>query len=227
MRNWALCLLCISFLIPFGIQAQSNISKPTFTKPGDIRDAFRSQNCKVLVGFDSRRSFVSTLDVNVFGFRAGLDFDGLVRIGGGLYSLFSKIEQQYVLPDPVTGSDNSFTARLRFNYVTFFFEPILMRSKRWEFSLPWHIGIGDTFFEGAGFEARQPRTILLTEASLIGQYKIFQWIGVGAGFGYRRFLKGNNFQGYNFHAPIYMFNLKIFVGYIYTRIFKPEKLDEW
>lgn len=227
MRKWSLWLVSLLLLVPIGSYTQSSVKSSILTRPADIRDAFRSDKVKVSVGLDSRRSFVSRQDVNMLGARAGLDFDGMVRVGGGIYFLFSDIHQQFVLTNPSTGEDSTVTARLRFNYITFFFEPVILKSRRWEISIPLHLGLGDTYFEGAGFDQSRPRTVVLSEASVIGHYKIFPWIGLGGGVGYRTMLKGNNLLGENFHAPIYMFTLKIFVGWIYLKLFKPEKLEDW
>ncbi len=227
MQKWSLCLVWMILLLPAGLQAQSGTKKSVITKPSDIREAFQRNRSQTAVALDSRRSFVSRQDVNMLGIRAGLDFDGLVRVGGGVYLLFSDVYQQFSLTDPATGAQTTVSGRLHFSYVSAFFEPVLLQSKRWEVSFPLHLGIGDTYYEGAGFELSRPRTVVLSETSVTGHYKIFPWIGLSGGVGYRRLLRGNNLLKENFHAPIYMFGIKFFASWIYLRIFKPEQLEEW
>lgn len=161
------------------------------------------------------------------GIRVGLDFDGLVRVGGGLYFLSSDVYHQFLLSDPATGGPYTAIGKLNFRYVSIFFEPVLLRSKRWEISIPLHLGIGDSYYEGAGFELSQPKTALLSEASLSCQYKILPWVGLSGGVGYRRLLREINPTGENLHAPIYIFSIKFFAEWVYLKIFNPERSEEW
>ena len=220
-------LLCFFLFVAGLCPAQTGGKKRALIKPSDIRDAFRQNEAKLLLGLDSRRTFINRQDVNISGIRAGLDFNGLARVGGGIYFLLSPIYQQFELTDPVTNEDTVVSARLRFNYVSCFFEPTIVHSKRWEISLPLHLGVGDTYYEGAGFDEATPQTVVMTEISATGYYRILKWIGISGGVGYRKILRGNNRTGENFDSPVYMVGIKLFVGYIYNKIFHPEKLDDW
>lgn len=189
-------------------------------KPRDIRDAFHSPNAKLIVGLDSRRSFISRRDVQVFGVRGGYDLDNKVRFGVGAYFLRSPFYRTFFFENPDNGGRDTLTARLRFNYMTLFVEPVLLSTRRWEVSFPLHLGIGDSRYEGPGpIDAFTLRTVMLTEVGVAAHYKIFQWIGLGAGVGFRQMIRGNIYIREDFNAPTYSFAVKIFTGYIIDQVF--------
>lgn len=211
-----LYILLLSIAIPFGASAQ------VFHKPSEIGEAFRSGEAKIIVGLDSRRSFISRRDVKVFGVRAGLDLQGKVRFGFGAYFLRSPFSRTFFWQNPF-GLTDTLVSPLNFNYMTVFFEPVVLTTKRWELSLPFHLGVGDAFYDGPQyFTPSTPQTIFLVEGSVIGHYKILPWLGIGGGVGFRQMLRANTYLKEDFNAPIYMLNLKIFTGYILKKLLKKD-----
>jgi len=221
MRFWQIfCfIICLS--------GTSSLSAQGFTHPSEIGDAFNSHDSKIVVGLDSRRSFIGRTDVNIWGVRAGLDFQGKVRLGAGAYFLRTPLPRQFIIDRPGIPTD-TISSELRFSYLSLFIEPVVFSSKRWEMDTPFHLGIGDNHYPQAPKNGGGTRkTVLLTELSVTGTYKILPWIGVGGGVGYRLALKGNKSNLDNFNAPIYQIGLRFFAGYIYKAIFKPEELTDW
>ena len=213
MKGPLFLLLFFILLLPEAGRGQ------VFNKPADLAEAFKSGEAKVLVGFDSRRSFISRRDVKVFGVRAGLDLQGKARLGFGMYFLRSPFFRTFHWENPA-GTRDTLISQLNFNYMTVFFEPVVLSTKRWEVSVPLHIGIGEAFYRGPKeFAPSTPKTILLAEGSVIGHYKILPWIGIGGGVGFRQMLRANTYLREDFNAPIYMLNLKLFTGYILRKIF--------
>lgn len=209
-----LLIVLTSILLPLSGSGQ------VFNRPSDLRDAFRSGEAKVLVGFDSRRSFISRRDVKVFGLRAGVDVQNKARLGFGMYFLRSPFYRTFFWENPA-GEVDTLLSQLNFNYMTVFFEPVVLTTKRWEMSLPFHVGIGEAFYSGPReFGPSTPQTILLVELSAIGHYKVFPWIGIGGGIGFRQMIKANTYLKEDFNAPTYMLNLKIFTGYILNKVFR-------
>lgn len=70
----------------------------------------------LIIGLDSRRSFIENRDVKFFGARVGVEFDRRWRVGVGWYGLVTPFERNF----PV--GDTSIRGRLNFNYVAWFFE---------------------------------------------------------------------------------------------------------
>ncbi len=199
-------------------------SAQIINRPSDIRKAFLSGESKIICGFDSRRSFVSNRDVKILGARAGVEMDGKIRTGFGIYFLRSPFYRTFFFNDPQTQEPDTVLARLRFNYMTFFVEPVLLSTRRWEVSFPLHLGVGDSQYEAIGpIDAFTLRTVVLTELGVQGHYKIFPWIGLGAGVGFRQMIRGNQYVREDFNAPTYSFAIKIFTGYIINKLFGKEE----
>lgn len=193
-----------------------------FTRLGDtIHTSFHTKP-KFFLGFDTRRSFISNRDVKIFGLRAGLEWNHRVRLGIGLYGLLSPYLRSYERLNDSTGLLDTIAAPLRFGYLSGFAEYVVVNKKRWELSVPLHLGLGSSRFEG--FEAETEGGFLLTELSLQAQYKILKWIGLGGGVGYRWLIIPNNKVQEDFNSPIYIFKIKIFMGEIVKAVFK--KKDE-
>ncbi|MBL0015687.1 MAG: hypothetical protein KA239_03555 [Bacteroidia bacterium] len=196
------------------IAAKAQLLNP----PRDIPAAFR-QSPKLLVGLDSRRSFVSGRDVKVMGVRVGLDFEKRARVGFGVYTLASEFNRNFIRTD-FFGIVDTIQAQLRFNYLTAYFEYVLLTTKHWEVSLPLHIGIGDVSFTKIN---QDPKSFLLGEVMVLANYKIFPFLGLAAGVGYRQILLGGYAIRDNFDAPSYSFGIKFWAGYLVDKIIKKKK----
>lgn len=214
--NWRTCFLFLGVILIGTI-----VPAQVFNRPSEMVEAVRVGENKLLVGFDTRRSFIDKRDVRLLGLRAGLDFDKKVRLGFGVYFLGSGVTQTFIFRRD-NGPD-TLKAPLRFAYITFFAEPVFLSTKRWEVSTPFHLGVGESFYEGPrdlGFRTNQ--TVFLAELSLVAQYKILPWVGIGGGFGYRQMLVGNPYVKADFNAGVYMINVKIFLGYLYRKLMGRE-----
>jgi hypothetical protein len=171
---------------------------------------------KMTLCLDSRRSFISASDVKTLGLRTSLDFDKRARLGFGVYFLASSFYHNFIRVDGL-GQPDTVRAKLRFTYMTAYFEYVILSTKRWECSVPVHLGIGDVGFSELNEE---PKTVLLTEATVLASYKIFPFFGLGGGVGFRQILAGGNPIRENFNSPTYSFGLKFWFGYLYERYIK-------
>ena len=188
---------------------KSNMREASYEKP------------KFLIGLDSRRSFIENREVRIFGARVGVDFDHRWRVGIGFYSLLGDNRGTYTInQDTVLG-------RINFSYVAWFFEYVFYRHKRWEFSIPGYVGTGTSRLETADSLTR--KGVGVSELSVQGHFKVFRWIGVGAGVGYRYLFIPNKQIDQNFNNFIYNFKVRIWIGPIYRAIFKKDNKwdDEW
>ncbi|HSZ71652.1 MAG TPA: hypothetical protein VK750_03180 [Cytophagaceae bacterium] len=106
-----------------------------------------------------------------------------------------------------TESDN--TVSLSMIYGTVFYEYVLLTHKRWEISIPLQLGFGQAEYMSTVLATTtNPVThadktnsfnrpneyefIFLGETSLNVQFKIFCWMGLGGGIGYRRLFNDDN-----------------------------------
>ena len=116
------------------------------TNPADLPDAFLASP-RLGAGFDSKRSFIANRDVSIFGVRVGLEFDRKAATGFGFYFLSSPFYRNFIHPGDSGGVDTT-RARLRFSYVSLWFEYMMLATKRWELSVPFSIGFGEAEFDG-------------------------------------------------------------------------------
>ncbi|MCB0430015.1 MAG: hypothetical protein H6585_12345 [Flavobacteriales bacterium] len=190
---------------------------------GQFLDSIRSslrEKPKFLFGFDSRRSFLFSSDAAIFGIKAGLDYGSKVRMGAGYYFLSSPFYRKFITyPDTVY-------ARFDLAYFSPYIEYVLLHDTHWECSVPLQLGFGSIGLRdtATGENVRQ-QGITLLELSIVGHYKIWDWLGVGSGVGYRQALVGSRIIEESVSAPIYLVKLKIFTGVIYRKFF-PKRDDD-
>lgn len=184
------------------------------TNPLDIPQAFQ-ESPKLMLEFDSKRSFLGNRDIKILGARVGMDFDQKIAVGFGAYFLRSPFVRNFITPDDSGGTD-TIRSNLKFAYVSIWAEYILLVTKRWEVSIPMTLAFGEASF--AGFERQTYTSLILVETSLEAQYKIFPWLGLGAGLGYRQPIAGTRSLRQNFGAPIYRFGVRLFLGYVIKKV---------
>lgn len=157
----------------------------------------------------------------MMGLRVGLEFDKRVRVGFGVYTLASKFQRNIVQTNYL-GIRDTVSTQLEFSYMTAYFEYILLTTKHWEVSFPIHVGVGDVGFSKV---AAEPQACLVTEINAWASYKIFPFLGLAGGVGYRQFLAGGKEIRENFNAPTYNFGIKFWAGYIIEKIKMRRKLQ--
>jgi hypothetical protein len=176
---------------------------------------------KLFFSFDTRRSFFSNSDVKISGIKIGLDFKKTMKFGLGLHWLNTPIYRTFYEPDSL-GRPDTVVSQLGFGYLAFSSEYVYYRSKRWEFSTALYLGAGSMQF------TNRPHTIRnfgLLEPDLNGQYKIFPWLGIGFGGGYRMMMMQDVKLRRSLNNPIYKFGIRLFIGELYKTIFKPEEVS--
>lgn len=174
---------------------------------------------KPVFHFDARYSFINHQQVQISGFKIGVEWIEKFRTGIGFYGLSTTLNKELEeVQDPVQRLDG----RFRFNYLALYGEYIFLSSRKWEISTPIQFGIGQMFYEvrdKRGMpKANERKLIALVEPSVTGHYKFFPWVGVGAGAGYRYMLSSQNKIEHGFDSPIYYIKAKLFVGEIYRAI---------
>jgi len=173
---------------------QSLKSKPTFT--------FR---------FDNRNSFITNYRAWIYGVKIGLQFENKFRTGLDFSMLHTGI---YINQNiEYEGEMYNVSSKLHLEYASIFAEYVFYKTKRWEFSLPIQIGGGVSYFEynidNKDF-TNNMAPVIMYEANVTGQYKLFKGIGVGTGIGYRIMLLSNPKINQHFTSPIFSLKLILY-----------------
>lgn len=179
---------------------------------------------KLFFKFDSRNSFISSQKAFINGFKIGLDYNNVMRIGGGIAYLQGDILKDY---KNIYYPGSTTVARLHFNYFNSFAEYVFFKNKKWQFTIPVQIGFGSSYFEYIDFTKKKikldERPVFLYEPSITGQYKFFSWLGCGGGIGYRLMLINNRSIKQKFTSPIYELGLRFFFRDLYKSLFIKRK----
>jgi hypothetical protein len=180
---------------------------------------------KFFLQFDRFNSIVAHEGADMSGLKAGLEFGRKYRFGIGLYNLKSDVIE-YKRLTPAQAADapaDTVKAQLNMGYVPLCFEYIFYDKGKWQFGIPVHLGFGQTYFEYFNSKGEtkkiKDQNVVLTDVVISGQYKVFRWVGIGAGLGFRKMLVDNPAIERNFNSPLYNIRLKIFLGEIYRTIF--------
>ncbi len=173
----------------------------------------------LIVKLDMRGSFIGNESVRFAGIKLGLEHAGKVQYGIGYSFLLSPVEGSA----QVEGLGEVGT-RLRFGYVTPYFEFAFYQKNNWELRIPVQFGIGSgsVVYEDAEGRKRklQKSGVFLYEPSMTVQYRFLKYFAVGGGWGYRLVLRSAPLAD-GLTAPIYTFGLRVFFGDLWRDI-KPK-----
>ena len=97
-----LILLSLCFLQS---KAQGLAKDDPFAFGKNFREGMTGKR-KLLLGFDSRRSFLNRREIRIFGLRFGVDYGERVRMGFGFYGLSSEYNQEFAVPNDTGGVDS-------------------------------------------------------------------------------------------------------------------------
>ncbi len=184
---------------------------------------------KIFFGFDARRSFVEERQVKISGIRIGVDMGRVLRLGVGLYFLEQPLYTNQIVNEGTLVEDTLIT-RYNFGYFSWFAEYVIWYNKHWEFTSTLHFGLGSgekvSQFAVAGLPVVKQKSFQLLEPSIGAQYRFFQWIGLGAAYGYRFVLNNNPDLQNLINDHIYYLKLKIYLGVIWKAIFPKKETAE-
>jgi len=186
----------------------------------------KEANLKFLLNFDSRNSFLLNQKGKLLGLRVGLEFFKHYRFGLGWY-----LSAQPIPLPSVYRMEDTLRQNLRFTYSTFFFEYVIYEDFKWEFSASLPIGRGTGNIDTVSTKYDKPGTqrkgnVGVIAPSIGGHYKIFYWLGIGTGVGYRFVISPEKNVRQSLSAPFYVIKVKLFLGGLYKAIFKPQKVKE-
>lgn len=163
---------------------------------------------------DSRHSFVANRIARILGIKAGLDYNQKVKIGLGFNFLWNEVEQERVLTNEL-GNLDTLNATFKLNYFSPYFEYVFYQEEKWQISVLGLVGVGKSRFDytdNTGFKGSINNSwVFLWEPYMSAEYKIWKYVGVGAGVGYRLAYSSNAFTRSRLSSPIYILKLKVYL----------------
>jgi hypothetical protein len=171
---------------------------------------------RIVFQLDQRFSQLQRQLIGINGVKLGVEWRNRLRTGVGLYVLSSGLRANAPQPFPLPAGT---TNRVRFRYATLYGEYVLIGTPRWELSTPVQVGWGRYHIRydyPDGNTYRTPRRNLgLIEPAVTGHMRIFQWVGLGAGVGYRQVLFTPDKLENDLSGIIFSGRLKLFLGDLY------------
>lgn len=170
---------------------------------------------------------------NFWGVKLGLEMYKKYRVGIGGYYMPRKVDMAPLLEQ---GATDSTYQKFRMHYYTAFFEWVFVKNFRWELAMPVSLGYGRAEVQqwipgrnenvmGRWVEGKDLNEFVATW-SVNAHYKIFSWVGVGLGLGWRQIVTPNQEIQQGFSGVILSYKVKLFVGDLYKSFFKPHKILE-
>jgi hypothetical protein len=176
---------------------------------------------KFIVRYDSHGSFITNTPARMSALGAGLRFGNYIRLGIAVNWLNTPIYRTKIVPADSTGTD-TVAAKLNYGMVSIYSNIVIARHKKWEFTVPFELGIGGTSYtynNTAGNPVEFAKGGIVTiEPMFNAEYKVFRWLGLGAGLGLRLVPVGNKLMKENFNSLLWDANLSIYFGEIYRYI---------
>jgi hypothetical protein len=196
----------------------------------DTIDFSLNKKPKFFFTFANHNTFIDHQYANVNGTRLGVSFNRRVRFGVGFFNL---VNNSIVTTIPIKENDQEYTTegQLSFSFIAFSAEYFYYNKYPWQFGvMPFNIGIGQAHYDyinrPQGIRvSTEHETIVLYQPEFSGQYSIFRWIGVGTAIGYRLILYREHKVNTDLNAPMFSFDIRLFLDEIYNMIFKKDKKD--
>ncbi len=184
-----------------------------------VRQAHR----RLTFQFDQRFSLIDSRFAGINGLKVGVEWKGRYRAGGGLYLLSRGV----TATSPIELPANTRT-ELRFRYVAAYGEYVLRGNPRWEVSVPVQVGYGKYYHEqisesGERVQSQRDRVWLL-EPTIGGHYRIFRWVGIGGGLGWREAFSVKPQYANQLDGPIFYGRAKLFLGDFYKVVRGRQRL---
>ena len=175
----------------------------------------------------TRNSFIDNYGVNILELLAGLKYNDRVKIGIGYHQLYSS---SVAFDKPVVIKDYSGTetvnANLKIWYLSILAEYSYYTSRKWEFSIPLHFGLGEGYYKyhyKSITGTINNSLMFVYEPAVSAEYKLTRWFGASIDIGYRFLLTDYKHFDQKLNFPTYSLNARIYYRSIYKHIVKKWK----
>ncbi len=169
---------------------------------------------KFYADFNTRNSFIANSRAQVRGILGGVTFNNNFTLA---------LSYNWLITEFNTISPENDTSALKMRYVAPFVSYSFLEKKNLQLSVPVYFGFGQTLYENTKKEKTNAHFIFTYEPSMKATYRVFKYVGISAGIGYRVLLIGNRFIDENFNSPTYTVGVKLFMGDIYSDVKKRMK----
>lgn len=164
---------------------------------------------------DNRFSNIRDYKITILGAKIGVQYKNLTRFGFGASFIINPVDITGTLQVKIKKKivNEPTEEKISFWYFSLYNDWILFKSKHWECFATEQIGYGKpVYVYNVNNSTVREDEIPLLVNEISGQlnYKIFTWMGVGAGFGYRNIWNGDSVVKNTFDAPIYIARLIIY-----------------
>ncbi|KAA9327060.1 hypothetical protein F0P96_17620 [Hymenobacter busanensis] len=208
MLPFVRCLLLVLALLG---AAGLAVAEPTTAPPDSSR--VRQAHRRVVFQFDQRYSLLQGQTVGINGLKLGVEWRGRLRTGLGLYFLSTGVPTNAPVPEFIPPGTED---KVRFRYAALYGEYVVVGTPRWEVSLPVQAGLGRYYiryqYPDGTFYRTPKRNIWLIEPTIGGHMRVFRWVGLGAGVGYRQALLTADKLEDDISGVVFYGRVKLFLG---------------
>ena len=218
-HGWRLALPVLGLGLSLLGPAQAGTPPPVPPLPADsVR--VRNPHRRPVFQLDIRNSILNHSFVTIPGLKLGVEWRGRLRTGIGVYLLSSGIPTRQ--PIPPNRPDYTI-AELRRRYVAGYGEYVLLGNPRWEIASQLQLGVGKTYARYRlpdGNIIRSPKKVIwLVEPALAAQLRVYRWLALGTGVGWRQPVFVNRFTQRELNGPVFYGRVKLSLIDVY-RVFR-------
>lgn len=209
LRNKFMVQICIFFCTI----TLPNIAKAQFGHMLDSIKYYMQFKPTLIAKFDGKNTFVSGRGVPIKGFELGITYKNKISYMAGIYFLGKPFYSKSTLYQG-TIREITYDTRIRIFYGSLIAEYSILKNHKWTINMPFQIGIGSArkiFYENKAFIMSKQSTIFPVELSFTGNYRIWKFVGLSGGLGYRRAFGANNIKDEDFNGIIYNLGIKIWL----------------
>lgn len=165
---------------------------------------------------DIRNSIINHHVVTLPGLKLGIEWRGRLRTGLGVYLLSNGIPSRQPIPNELPAAT---AAELRLRYVAGYGEYVVLGNPRWEIANQLQLGVGKTYAhydlpDGNIFRSPK-RVIWLVEPSISAQMRVYRWLALGTGLGWRQPVFIDRLTQREINGPVFYGRVKISLGDLY------------
>lgn len=184
-----------------------------------------SDKARFIVNFDARQQEVAGNIVKFFGLRVGIQKKRNIY-ALGLYGLGSPFEDRSILLEDF-GRDSA-DIRTALNYVSGTYERILLDTRKWQLSVPFMVGAGNSPLDrkdSTGVYRRfKVYPVYPLETDVRASYMVLFWLYLHGGVGYRKVLGPKDLVDRRYTGATWNFGLSIKLGKIWK--YAKDKIEE-
>jgi hypothetical protein len=164
--------------------------------------------------FDSKNTFVTGKGVPIKGFEIGVTYKEKISYMLGLYFLQQPVYGRSTLYKGTT-REASYNTQVYINYISLIAEYSVLRNHKWNIYMPLQVGVGNVrkyYYDTVSLKLAHRSPIVPIELSFTGNYRVWKFIGLSGGLGYRRALGGRLIRDEDFNGITYSLGIKIWFG---------------